>query len=182
MDLIAATSTQTDASLLPPSLSALPSNSSSSSRSRSSLAAAAAATADAAAPALLKIERTAIAAATQLSFDPKELLLLMYEHLKACGLHGSAGVLAKEAGLSGRAQQQIAAAAGLEGQQYGVKVEGGSWGGWGGGVRGGGWLLGGCQGLLGAKVYWWFRKGVQEAGLSRRGQQRIAAGMGLEAK
>jgi hypothetical protein len=133
MDLIAATSsTQPDASLLPTSLSTLPNANSSGSRSGTSLAAAAAATADAAAPALLKIERTAIAAATQLTYDPKELLLLMYEHLKACGLHGSAGVLAKEAGLSGRAQQQIAAAAAAaaagvaqDQQQQGGKIEGG---------------------------------------------------------
>lgn len=54
---------------------------------------------DAAAPALQKIERAAIASATPISYMPQELLMLMYEHLKATGLHGSATTLAKEAGL-----------------------------------------------------------------------------------
>jgi hypothetical protein len=58
-----------------------------------------------AAPTLLRMERAAIAAATQLTYPPQELLLLVYEHLKASGLHGSAALLAKEAAL-GRGQQQ----------------------------------------------------------------------------
>ncbi|KAF6254728.1 hypothetical protein COO60DRAFT_1703166 [Scenedesmus sp. NREL 46B-D3] len=74
---------------------------------------AAAAATDAAAPALLKIERAAIAAATPISYQPQELLLLMYEHLKASGLHTAAASLAKEGGLSGssKGQQSHAAAA-----------------------------------------------------------------------
>lgn len=59
-----------------------------------------------AASALLKIERAAIAAATPITYDPKELLLLMFEHLKACGLHGTAAQLAQEAALSRVLPQQ----------------------------------------------------------------------------
>jgi hypothetical protein len=80
---------------------------------------AAAAATDAAAPALLKIERAAIAAATPISYQPQELLLLMYEHLKASGLHTAAASLAKEAGLSGssKGQQSYLAAAVQQQQQ-----------------------------------------------------------------
>ncbi|GLI63938.1 hypothetical protein VaNZ11_007079, partial [Volvox africanus] len=55
---------------------------------------------DATAPALLKIERAAIAAAAHVSYSPQELLLLVYEHLMASGLHASAANLAAEAQLA----------------------------------------------------------------------------------
>lgn len=58
-----------------------------------------AAASDAAAPALMKIERAAIASSTPITYLPQELLLVVYEHLKASGLHTSASALAKEAGL-----------------------------------------------------------------------------------
>jgi LisH len=79
--------------------------------SRADARLAAAAATDAAAPALLKIERAAIAAATPISYHPQELLLLVYEHLKASGLHAAAAALAKEAGLAGKAAAVAAAAA-----------------------------------------------------------------------
>ncbi|GFR42557.1 hypothetical protein Agub_g3436, partial [Astrephomene gubernaculifera] len=55
---------------------------------------------DATAPALHKIERAAIAASSHVSYNPQELLLLVYEHLKASGLHTSAAALAAEANLA----------------------------------------------------------------------------------
>eukprot|EP00198_Chlamydomonas_reinhardtii_P007817 XP_001697154.1 predicted protein [Chlamydomonas reinhardtii] len=61
---------------------------------------------DAAAPALHKIERAAIAAASAVSYSPQELLLLIFEHLKASGLHAAASALAAEAGL-GRASAAL---------------------------------------------------------------------------
>ncbi|KAG2501358.1 hypothetical protein HYH03_001148 [Edaphochlamys debaryana] len=60
------------------------------------------AAADATAPALHKIERAAIAAASHVSYAPLELLLLIHDHLRGSGLHAAAGALAAEAGL-GRA-------------------------------------------------------------------------------
>ena len=62
-------------------------------------AGAAAAATDAEAPALHKIERTAIAASTHITYPPAELLTLIEDHLRASGLHASADALAAEAGL-----------------------------------------------------------------------------------
>ncbi|KAL9226932.1 hypothetical protein vseg_002688 [Gypsophila vaccaria] len=55
---------------------------------------------DAATPTLRRIERAAIAAATPITYHSKELLLLMHEHLQACGLSSSAATLLKEAQLT----------------------------------------------------------------------------------
>lgn len=51
-------------------------------------------------PALHKIERAAIAAATHITYPPAELLMLVEDHLRASGLHASADKLAQEAGLA----------------------------------------------------------------------------------
>ena len=59
----------------------------------------AAAETDAIAPALHKIERAAIAASTQITYPPAELLMLVEDHLRASGLHASADMLTREAGL-----------------------------------------------------------------------------------
>ena len=75
---------------------------------------------DAAAPALHKIERAAIAASTPVTYAPQELLLLIFEHLKAAGLHTSAAALAREAHLQ-RALQVLAGATG-------AVAGGGAWG------------------------------------------------------
>ncbi|XP_021715939.1 DDB1- and CUL4-associated factor homolog 1-like [Chenopodium quinoa] len=55
---------------------------------------------DAATPTLRRIERAAIAAATPITYHSRELLLLMHEHLQACGLTSSAATLMKEAQLT----------------------------------------------------------------------------------
>ncbi|KAJ0247438.1 DDB1- and CUL4-associated factor 1 [Hirschfeldia incana] len=55
---------------------------------------------DAATPTLRRIERAAIAAATPITYDSKELLLLIHEHLQASGLGETASALLKEAQLS----------------------------------------------------------------------------------
>ncbi|XP_048494983.1 DDB1- and CUL4-associated factor homolog 1 isoform X3 [Beta vulgaris subsp. vulgaris] len=55
---------------------------------------------DAATPTLRRIERAAIAAATPIAYHSRELLLLMHEHLQACGLSSSAATLMKEAQLT----------------------------------------------------------------------------------
>ncbi|KZV31707.1 hypothetical protein F511_00511 [Dorcoceras hygrometricum] len=55
---------------------------------------------DAATPTLRRIERAAIAAATPISYDPRELLLLVHEHLQASGLPGAAAMLLTEAQLT----------------------------------------------------------------------------------
>ncbi|KNA05955.1 hypothetical protein SOVF_185550 [Spinacia oleracea] len=55
---------------------------------------------DAATPTLRRIERAAIAAATPITYHSRELLLLMHEHLQACGLSSSAATLMKEAQLT----------------------------------------------------------------------------------
>ncbi|KAJ7515195.1 hypothetical protein O6H91_22G005000 [Diphasiastrum complanatum] len=55
---------------------------------------------EAAAPTLRRIERAAIAAATPISYHPRELLQLMHEHLSSCGLVDSAATLLKEAQLT----------------------------------------------------------------------------------
>ncbi|KAL9227175.1 hypothetical protein vseg_002899 [Gypsophila vaccaria] len=55
---------------------------------------------DAATPTLRRIERAAIAAATPITYHSRELLLLMHEHLQACGLFSSAAALLKEAQLT----------------------------------------------------------------------------------
>ncbi|XP_073276803.1 DDB1- and CUL4-associated factor homolog 1-like isoform X1 [Primulina huaijiensis] len=55
---------------------------------------------DAATPTLRRIERAAIAAATPISYDPRELLLLVHEHLQASGLPESAAAVLKEAQLT----------------------------------------------------------------------------------
>ncbi|XP_074276417.1 DDB1- and CUL4-associated factor homolog 1 [Silene latifolia] len=55
---------------------------------------------DAATPTLRRIERAAIAAATPITYHSRELLLLMHEHLQACGLSSSAATLLKEAQLT----------------------------------------------------------------------------------
>ncbi len=59
----------------------------------------AAAETDAIAPALHKIERAAIAASTQITYPPAELLMLVEDHLRASGLHASADMLTQEADL-----------------------------------------------------------------------------------
>ncbi|XP_056865342.1 DDB1- and CUL4-associated factor homolog 1-like isoform X2 [Raphanus sativus] len=55
---------------------------------------------DAATPTLRRIERAAIAAATPITYDSKELLLLIHEHLQASGLGETASALLKETHLS----------------------------------------------------------------------------------
>lgn len=55
---------------------------------------------DAATPTLRRIERAAIAAATPITYDSKELLLLIHEHLQASGLGETASALLKEAQLT----------------------------------------------------------------------------------
>ena len=50
--------------------------------------AAAVAATDATTPALRKLESTAIANSTPISYNPRELLILMHEHLLASGLPG----------------------------------------------------------------------------------------------
>ncbi|CAH8355707.1 unnamed protein product [Eruca vesicaria subsp. sativa] len=55
---------------------------------------------DAATPTLRRIERAAIAAATPITYDSKELLLLIHEHLQASGLSETASALLKETQLS----------------------------------------------------------------------------------
>ncbi|KAL6501850.1 hypothetical protein OROGR_026983 [Orobanche gracilis] len=55
---------------------------------------------DAATPTLRRIERAAIAAATPISYNLRELLLLMHEHLQASGLADSAATLLREAKLT----------------------------------------------------------------------------------
>ena len=60
----------------------------------------AAAESDAVAPALHKIERAAIAASTHITYPPSELLMLVEDHLRASGLHASADMLTREAGLT----------------------------------------------------------------------------------
>ncbi|KAJ8451308.1 hypothetical protein Cgig2_014080 [Carnegiea gigantea] len=55
---------------------------------------------DAATPTLRRIERAAIAAATPITYHPRELLLLIHEHLQACGLSSTAAALLKEAQLT----------------------------------------------------------------------------------
>lgn len=55
---------------------------------------------DAATPTLRRIERAAIAAATPITYHSRELLLLIHEHLQACGLAESAAKLLKEAQLT----------------------------------------------------------------------------------
>uniref|UniRef100_A0A2P2IM53 DDB1-and CUL4-associated factor homolog 1 n=1 Tax=Rhizophora mucronata TaxID=61149 RepID=A0A2P2IM53_RHIMU len=55
---------------------------------------------DAATPTLKRIERAAIAAATPITYYSRELLLLIHEHLQACGLGATASTLLKEAQLS----------------------------------------------------------------------------------
>ena len=55
---------------------------------------------DATGPALHKMERAAIAAASHITYDPSELLLLIRDHLAALGLHSSAERLTWEASLS----------------------------------------------------------------------------------
>ncbi|GAB2222944.1 hypothetical protein Drorol1_Dr00017076 [Drosera rotundifolia] len=55
---------------------------------------------DAATPTLRRIERAAIAAATPITYDSRQLLLLIHEHVKACGLGNTADTLLKEAQLT----------------------------------------------------------------------------------
>lgn len=55
---------------------------------------------DAATPALRRIERAAIAAATPITYPSRELLLLIHEHLQASGLGQTASLLLKEAQLT----------------------------------------------------------------------------------
>ncbi|XP_022562147.2 DDB1- and CUL4-associated factor homolog 1 [Brassica napus] len=55
---------------------------------------------DATTPTLRRIERAAIAAATPITYDSKELLLLIHEHLQASGLGETASALLKETQLS----------------------------------------------------------------------------------
>ncbi|KAK7384801.1 hypothetical protein VNO78_30504 [Psophocarpus tetragonolobus] len=54
---------------------------------------------DVAIPTLWEIERQAIAAATPITYLPRDLLLLIHEHLLACGLLKTASMLLKEAHL-----------------------------------------------------------------------------------
>ncbi|XP_024402964.1 DDB1- and CUL4-associated factor homolog 1 isoform X1 [Physcomitrium patens] len=58
-----------------------------------------AAASEAAAPTLRRIERAAIAAATPISYHPRELLQLIHEHLIGSGLPSAAAALLKEANL-----------------------------------------------------------------------------------
>ncbi|GMH10738.1 hypothetical protein Nepgr_012579 [Nepenthes gracilis] len=55
---------------------------------------------DAATPTLRRIERAAIAAATPITYHSRELLLLIHEHLQACGLGTTAATLLEEAQLT----------------------------------------------------------------------------------
>ncbi|XP_057422725.1 DDB1- and CUL4-associated factor homolog 1-like [Lotus japonicus] len=54
---------------------------------------------DAATPTLRRIEREAIAAATPISYDSRELLQLIHEYVRASGLSQTASILLKEAQL-----------------------------------------------------------------------------------
>ena len=60
-----------------------------------------ASTYDAAAPALLKMERAAIAAASHITYHPPELLGLIRDHLCAAGLSETAAALDRETADSG---------------------------------------------------------------------------------
>ena len=62
---------------------------------------------DAAASALHKLERGAIAAASHITYRPSELLMLIRDHLQACGLAATAESLEREASA------QAASAAGF---------------------------------------------------------------------
>ena len=64
---------------------------------------------DATGPALHKMERAAIAAASHITYDPSELLLLIRDHLAALGLHSSAEQLTWEASLSDTAATAVPA-------------------------------------------------------------------------
>ncbi|CAL5070946.1 unnamed protein product [Urochloa decumbens] len=55
---------------------------------------------DAAAPALRRIERAGIAAATPISYHSRELMQLIHEHLLGSGFAATAAMLQKEAGLA----------------------------------------------------------------------------------
>ncbi|KAG0528267.1 hypothetical protein BDA96_06G303800 [Sorghum bicolor] len=55
---------------------------------------------DAAAPALRRIERAGIAAATPISYHSRELMQLIHEHLLGSGFTATAAMLQKEAGLA----------------------------------------------------------------------------------
>ncbi|WVZ87815.1 hypothetical protein U9M48_034392 [Paspalum notatum var. saurae] len=55
---------------------------------------------DAAAPALRRIERAGIAAATPISYHSRELMQLIHEHLLGSGFTATAAMLQKEAGLT----------------------------------------------------------------------------------
>eukprot|EP00803_Ostreobium_quekettii_P004630 evm.model.scf_672.6 EVM.evm.TU.scf_672.6 scf_672:23684-28573(+) len=68
---------------------------------------------DAAIPALHKIERDAIASATHITYPTEDLLQLLHDHLKVCGLRRSADMLALEAGLMGKADLQGTGNAGI---------------------------------------------------------------------
>jgi hypothetical protein len=67
---------------------------------------------DAAAPALLKMERAAIASASHITYQPTELLALIKDHLTAAGLSETAAVLERET-----AHQEHSALAGLQSSQ-----------------------------------------------------------------
>ncbi|XP_073288049.1 DDB1- and CUL4-associated factor homolog 1-like [Primulina huaijiensis] len=75
---------------------------------------------DAATPTLRRIERAAIAAATPISYDPRELLLLVHEHLQATGLPETAALLLKEALLT--PLPSLAAPSSLSYQGFGQEV------------------------------------------------------------
>lgn len=66
----------------------------------------AALSAEATGPALRKLEREAIAAATHISYPQSELLFLIHEHLSATGMHAAAHALAQDAGLAIQQHQQ----------------------------------------------------------------------------
>lgn len=51
-------------------------------------------------PPLLRTERSAVAAASHITFAPRELLSLIQDHLNAAGLQQTAAMLAKEANLA----------------------------------------------------------------------------------
>ncbi|KAL4573779.1 hypothetical protein LXL04_020596 [Taraxacum kok-saghyz] len=76
---------------------------------------------DAAMPALRRIERSAIAAATPIAYHSSELLLLIHEHLQASGLSTTASHLLKEAQLT--PLQSLAAPSSLPYQTYGKETE-----------------------------------------------------------
>lgn len=74
---------------------------------------------DAAAPALHKMERAAIAAASHITYQPSELLMLIHDHLSASGLEATAAMLKTEA--AAQADAPLASTTGSQNNLGGIK-------------------------------------------------------------